>query len=354
MPKKIAWVVPSPLKGSGGLGVIYSRIQLLIDNGYEVHTYLDDNRPPNVLSGVLTEYYGRCESIVHSGWEITKKFDLVFATIWNSPRIINTLSNVGAKAYFVQDYEPMFHPIGDNYLTAEYSYRYGLKPVVYTRWLLHKLTSMYGTPCYHFDFCIDHDIYFQMPKVNKEFAICYMYQPEKPRRCGDIGVKALEMLKKEFPDITLYLYGNNAKTPLPFEYVDLGILKPNQLNELYNKCIAGLSISASNPSLIPFEMMGVGLPVVDIYRENNLYDFPDSAVLLANPTPQGIKNSLALLLTDKSRIDSMTIAGHQFMKHRNAEWEESHFLDIVERLISGEADPPIAKVNRIYNHPPIF
>ena len=74
-------------------------------------------------------------------------------------------------------------------------------------------------------------------------------------------------------------------------------------------------MSASNPSRIPFEMMASGLPVVELYRENNLYDFPNDGCLLADSTPEAIANALLTILDDKKLQQKMSTAGIKYMKN---------------------------------------
>jgi hypothetical protein len=86
------------------------------------------------------------------------------------------------------------------------------------------------------------------------------------------------------PDVKIYLYGSSINDSLWFEHENLGLLDLASCNELYNKCSVGLCISSSNPSRIPFEMMNAGLPVVEVWRVNNLYDFNEEAMLLCKQT----------------------------------------------------------------------
>lgn len=76
----------------------------------------------------------------------------------------------------------------------------------------------------------------------------------------------------------------------------------------------GLCMSASNPSRIPFEMMAAGLPVVELYKENNQYDLPEEGVLLAQPTPEAIASAIVYLLDYKEEAKKMSEFGKKYMK----------------------------------------
>lgn len=97
-------------------------------------------------------------------------------------------------------------------------------------------------------------------------------------------------------------------------------------NELYNKCAVGLCISSSNPSRVPFEMMQSGLPIVEIWRENNLYDFDHDAMLLCKQTPESIAEGIMQILNNNSLASSMGVAGEKFMAGRTLEKKMKDFI----------------------------
>ena len=103
------------------------------------------------------------------------------------------------------------------------------------------------------------------------------------------------------PKVKIYLYGSSqsAKGSIWFEHEHLGLLKLYDCNELYNRCAVGLCLSSSNPSRIPFEMMAAGLPVVELWRENNLYDLSPKAVSLSDQTPESLAEGILRLLADQ-------------------------------------------------------
>ncbi len=121
------------------------------------------------------------------------------------------------------------------------------------------------------------------------------------------------------------------------EHENLGLISLQQCNRLYNTCMAGLCISATNPSRIPFEMMAAGLPVVDIYRENNLYDMPDGGALLALSTPEAIANALRTILDSSPLQEKMSDTGCRFMEARSLQYGYKQFSDAIAMLLEGES-----------------
>jgi len=338
MKSTIAWLVPPPIKGSGGIREIYNKVQYLCDQGHECHVFVEGSINPYELVDQVEQYYGARDCVLHSGWNYSPDaFDLIFATVWNSAREVAKAPARVKKAYLVQDYEAWFHPQGEGFHWADESYRLGLQPICLGRWLPNVLQRLSGLPSRSFDFCYERPLYFPtVPWEKREPAVCYIHQPDKPRRCAVIGLDALEILKRDVPELTIYLYGSAEQAKVNFPHVNLGILPPHDINALYNRCRLGLCISASNPSRIPFEMMAAGLPVVDVYRENNLYDFPDEGVLLAEANSVALARALKEMVGNPDRLQRMSEFGLTWMKTRPMEKEYEQFYLAVQSVLNGE------------------
>lgn len=337
-PASIAWLVPSPIKGSGGIREIFNKIQYLCDRGHECHVFVEGTMDVYQLMDQVEAFYGTNDCCLHSGWDWEpSQYDLLFATIWHSAAVVSRAESNAPKAYLIQDYEPWFNPLSDAHATGVASYGLGLDPVCLGRWLPNKLYRDFGIRSRYFDFCCDQDTYhLVIPYAERELAICYIYQPEKPRRCSELGIEALAILKRQMPEVNVYLFGSTEAGRVPFPHQHLGILTPNEINALYNRCALGLCISSSNPSRIPFEMMSAGLPVVDLRRENNLYDLPEAGVTLADDTPAGLGATLVRSLSDRARLARMSSAGQACMKGRTMECEYGQFYAAVTAILRRE------------------
>lgn len=350
--KKIAWVMPHPGKGSGGHRTIIQNVNALLRAGYECDIYVEEDgvSTPEMVKQKINEWYEPCKAGVFVGFHLQKEYDLMFATGWQTVDFVRKLP-AKKKAYFIQDYEPWFFPMGDQYLITENSYKYGFLPVTIGKWLAHKMASDFGTPAEYFDFGADLSVYRPLENVEKENAICYVYQPEKPRRCDYIGLEALKLVKAMRPDIKIYLYGSNIDArPILFEHENLRIIPIEECNKLYNKCKVGLCLSASNPSRIPFEMMAAGLPVVEMYKENNIYDLPDEGVLLADTTPEAIASAIVHLLDHPELSKKMSEFGVQYMKQYPLEKGFGQIVNVVKDMLETEyQDMP--KIEKLYQKP---
>lgn len=333
--KRIAWIIPFPGKGSGGHRTIIQNINALIRHGYECDIYAESPKEVDdqTVAKLIDEYYEICAATCYAGFFHREKYDLVFVTGWQTLNYVRYFPDTKI-AYFIQDYEPWFFPMGDEYLTIESSYNKGYIPLTIGKWLACKMQTEFNAPARYFDFCADLNVYHPIHDIEKENAICYVLQPEKPRRGTTIALQALQIVKQKRPDLIIYLYGSNVEVPIPFEAEKLGIIPISECNRLYNRCKVGLCISASNPSRIPFEMMAAGLPVVELYRENNLYDLPEEGVLLADISPASIAAAILHLLDHPEKREAMSSFGTEYMQQFSLEKGFDKFIESVDMIFS--------------------
>ena len=83
-----------------------------------------------------------------------------------------------------------------------------------------------------------------------------------------------------------------------------GKLTTAALDRLYNQCAGGLSLSFTNVSLIPWELLASGaVPVVNDAAHNRLV-LDNSQVVWARPTPQALADALtSRCSTTPTRVD---------------------------------------------------
>ena len=353
---RAAWVLPSLIEGSGGHRTILQNVQYLIRKGYECDVYVEDKgevKNSEELRRQAETLFGKHDCRFILGYDIQGEYDIIFATAWFTAKVVRDCNSKAVKAYFIQDFEALFNPMGDGYILACNSYGYGLKPVTIGRWLSHKMQTEYRTPSRYFDFCADRRIYRPLPDAKREHAICFVYQPDKPRRCSVLGIEALGIVKFLRPDVKIYLYGSNIKGNVWFEHENLGIIPLEKCNALYNKCEVGLCISSSNPSRIPFEMMAAGLPVVDLYMENNFYDMPNEGVRLAHTTPESIAQALIEILDHKETAAEMSEAGKRYMADKDLEHGFEQFYAAVSDMAARREPAEPAVYDRSYTRPAV-
>lgn len=340
----IAWVVPWFSKGSGGHRTIFTNLNRLVDHGYKCDMYVQslENEVPNQIYNRIRGGYGDFKGDIYVGYQLAKKYDMVIATGWDTAETVAN-ADCDKKMYFIQDFEPWFFAMSTEYMMAEQTYTYGLQGVTIGKWLASKIGSNYPTSTAYFNFCADLEKYYKIKDAKKEKAICLIFQPGKPRRCDKLALRALQIVQKVDPKIKIYLYGSSPRKVNNLKAEHLGTITEEACNKLYNKCSVGLCMSASNPSRIPFEMMAAGLPVVELYHENNLYDLPEDGCLLAEPNPEAIATAILKIFSDKKLQKSMSEAGYKYMQNYPIEKGYQQFIEIVDRKFAGENVPNAAK-----------
>ena len=222
----------------------------------------------------------------------------VVATSWPTAYPVYTDQCLGKRFYLVQDFEPWFYPAGGQSALAENTYRMGFHAITAGRYLADKLKSEYLMAADAFEFGCDTARYHLLDTMRKRDGIVFYAKPDTPRRAFELGVLALSLFAEQRPDLTIHLYGSRVPY-LPFRYVDHGVLRPESLNQIYNGCYAGLSLSMTNVSLVPHEMLSAGcIPVVNDAVHNRIV-LGNAFVRYAAPTPHALAAALVEIADTK-------------------------------------------------------
>jgi glycosyltransferase involved in cell wall biosynthesis len=91
----------------------------------------------------------------------------------------------------------------------------------------------------------------------------------------------------------------------------------DELASLYSSADVGLVFSTTNPSLIPYEMMACGLPVVDFDRPGNELNYGNSRdnVFLASSSPKKLANQVSDLIDDRDRLKVLSANGKAYVSN---------------------------------------
>jgi hypothetical protein len=335
---RIAILIPPPIEGSGGIGEIFNRAHALCRVGAKVDFYFKDFTSFSNAEALLQTiaYYGEHDFGVYPQPILQHRYDLAMATAWDSVPIV-VRQQIPAKLYMIQDYEAYFNPMGDGFVLGTLSYARGLVPLTLGNWLAWRLHAEFGLNSFIMPWAADLSMYKKESEMAHEDALCFVYQPEKPRRCQYIGLEALRLVKEQRPQTTIYVFGTREAPPQTFDFKFLGLLTKPELRHLYNKCRLGFVISGTNPSRIPFEMMACGLPVVDIYLQNNLFDYPGRAVNLSYPSPPSLAAKMIELMEDDETLTEQSNYALAYMAARPIEIEHAALIEAVKATIEGRA-----------------
>jgi glycosyltransferase involved in cell wall biosynthesis len=345
----INWVVPSFGRGGGGQMTIFRTIQRLERMGHRCRVYLVDSddmaREPMRLQSQVHEWYTPIAAPVCHLEEEMEPADLVMATAWQTAYAVRASTCAPAKAYFIQDYEPAFFPMGAEWQLAEDTYHFGFYGLTAGTWLERRMHEKYGMVTRSFPLAVDHDIYYPEPALGGDTRRVFAYmRPHTTRRGFQIVALALKKVNERFPDVEIHIAGADVEpSALPFPFVGHGILDFAQLRRLFSSCDVGVCLSFTNYSLLPQEMAACGCPVVDVDVESTRAAYPEGAVVLAPPKVTRIADEVCRLLEDEPYRQRQIAAGFVYVRelswdkaiHHTAEALKAFALDATGREESG-------------------
>jgi glycosyltransferase involved in cell wall biosynthesis len=300
-PLEVAWVCVPQSAGGGGFTTI-SRLACALENaGHRCTIYLADRHGWSLEQHrrTMRAWWPSLQAEFRDAAEGIADSHAIFATSWETAYPVLASAAKGARLYLVQDYEPLFYAAGSNSLLAQATYRFGFHGLTGGRWLAELLEREYGMSSDWFDFGCDLERYRLDPCAQRT-GICVYARPSTPRRAFELACAALDLFAERHPEVDIHFYGEQLHG-LPFAATDHGLLAPEELNALYNRCVAGLVLSATNVSLAPHEMLAAGcIPVVNDAEQNRMVlDNPE--VVYAPATPFDLANALSALVERPAR-----------------------------------------------------
>jgi glycosyltransferase involved in cell wall biosynthesis len=332
-PLTVGLVCVPPSAGSGGHTTMFRILAALEGAGHTCVVYLHDRHGWSIEQHrrTIRSWWPWLRADIRDAGEI-EDCDALLATAWQTAYPVLASPARAKRFYFVQDFEPAFYPAGSEALLAEATYRFGFHGITAGRWLAERLGRDYGMAADHFDFGCDLDRYGIDPALDParhRTAICCYCRPTTPRRAFELATVALDLFAARHPEVDIHLFGEPAGR-LPFRATDHGLLTPEQLNALYNRCAGGLVLSATNVSLVPHEMLAAGcVPVVNDAAHNRVV-LDNPQVVYVAPTPFELSNALGALV-HRPPAERAAAAEAAAASVRGASWEQAGAK--VERII---------------------
>jgi glycosyltransferase involved in cell wall biosynthesis len=337
----VAWVMSPPGANSGGHQNIFRFMKFLEDAGHEVRVYLysaiDPHTPQESAAMVsASSSYPNLRATIerYPDAGMPDDVDAIFATDWPTAYRSFRDASRARRFYFVQDFEPLFYPMGTEAVLAENTYRFGFFGITAGGWLAEKLARDYGMRTASFDFASDGG-HYRLENRGDRRDVFFYARPETPRRGFELGIMALDLFARQRPDSRIVLAGQDVRRlRIPFPHENPGNVQVDELNALYNRCAAGLVLSLSNLSLLPLELLSAGvIPVVND-GENNRLVSDNPFIEYTEPIPQALADRLVSIVDRPDRAahaaraaESVDISG----------WARSgeQFLEAFERGMRG-------------------
>ena len=138
--------------------------------------------------------------------------DISIATAWPTAfDVYNLNDNKGKKIYFIQGYEIW----SGNKKQADKSYQLDLNQIVIAKWLKDLMKEKFNKDASLIYNGIDKEEFISKEKlINDNLVFCMLYHKLECKGFND-GLKAFEMVKKKYPNISLKLFGLEEGDNIP-------------------------------------------------------------------------------------------------------------------------------------------
>ncbi|MCP3098541.1 glycosyltransferase [Myxococcus sp. K15C18031901] len=267
--------------------------------------------------------------------------DLAIATYWTSAYQVLRHPRAGVRAYFVQDYEPMFFAAGTQSALAEQTYHLGFQGIFNTPGLRDTVKALHGMDGFAFEPAVDGALFHDRRPARKGPVRVFFYgRPGNERNGFELGLAALTRLKRELgPAVEIVTAGaewNPESYGVRGLVTNLGVLPAERTAALYRECDVGLCFMfTKHPSYLPLEMMACGVTVVTNDNPANHWLLEDGAnCLLTAPSPSSVLASLRRAVLDVGLCASLGARAAE--RVRRTSWEQQ--VDrMMDHLLAADA-----------------
>lgn len=346
-PGLVSWVMPYFGRMSGGHFNIFRSIRMLEERGIKCNIIIVGSPLPASAQTARDEIrasFGQVDAEVHL--ETTPEIPLgeaVIATEWRTAYWVRGVKRDVFKAYFVQDFEPLFFAAGTDHTLAEATYRFGFKGICAGAWLKNLLHAGFGMDCEHVDFCYEEGVDLPIEDevlvrglATEKKKVFFYARPGTPRRGFELGVLALIRLLARRNDIVPVIAGSALTAmDVPFPFLNMGVVPAENLSWLYKQCDVALVLSFTNLSLLPLDILGAGLPLVSNDGDNVRWMLDDEICRLVEPDPDAIADAIGGLLDDPSAARVLADRGRCFALNADVQAAADRWETIIRSVLRG-------------------
>lgn len=320
------WVIPEMGPGSGGHINIFRFVRNLNEMGFSNRIYIMN--PVNLTTDqiardFMVEYFDfdYPDIEIHVDVAAMKYAHATIATSWQTAYCVRDFDNTISKFYFVQDFEPYFFAMGSEYVFAENTYKFGFRGITAGDWLKDKLRDEYGMKTDSFSFSYDRDLYKPIEKRDDNKRVFFYARPVTPRRDFELGLLALEKLSKIIPDVEVVFAGWDVSGyKISFKHGNFGIVRLEELADLYAQCDMCLVLSNTNLSLLPLEVMASNSVPVCSKGANSSWLVNDDNSIMVDFDPDEIADTLAYYFNNPDKLKEKRKKGLEFAT--STSWKE--------------------------------
>lgn len=257
--------------------------------------------------------------------------DAIFATWWQTAETLAAWpARKGRKFYLVQHLETWGGPEARVMAT----WRLPLTKIVISRWL-EDIGRELGEHCHYVPngldfqaFGIDND-----PAGRPPGSVAMLYHPQ-PWKGSQDGLEALQLARRELPNLRVELFGATAAPPgLPDWIAYHQNLPQPALRAVYNRAAIFVGPSWTEGwGLPPCEAMmcGCALACTDIDGHREFARHADTALMSPPRDPVALARNIIRLATDDDLRARLAARGHEFVQQFT--WQRA--ADALERVVT--------------------
>ena len=176
---------------------------------------------------------------------------------------------------------------------------------------------------------------FSLYKDKKEIKIA-VYLKNEEKRLPYISQFLLSNLAKEFKKdgkkLRILYFGLDESFKV-HAGKNLGKLSKKHLYQLYQKVDFGMVASMTNISLIPYEMIATGLPVIEFAEGSFSSFFPDGSAILTDFNSSTLYKKISNVMTNWEQLRDSQIKAMNYIQQFSWDNTVSQFVDILKNIL---------------------
>lgn len=228
----------------------------------DIEYYIEQINKYNVINVNKNNFY--------VGLNFQRNYKYGIANAWQTAEgVYKNIEKCENIMYIIQDREYLFYNDEQLVNICKSTYKPEFKYYYISKYLCNFYQNKYKFPNYiQSQLSANNDIYYDMNLKRENKVILFYYPDKKGRLPKLIKEIAIKISDEQIECIVLpFNFESNSKYIKFFDP-----LKPEKLNELYNKCKVGIVFSNTNPSRLCYEMFFSGLNVIEYENEFTKYD----------------------------------------------------------------------------------
>ena len=243
---------------------------------------------------------------IHFQYDHKSKFRIALFFGWRAARHADQVS-IAVKTLVLDDIEAWQHPMGDTFVAAEAAILRGLPVIALGQWVGRMARDVFGLKT--FTCRVGTNI---ISPVNagglRRNALCVLTDPVSAQTCAHFASEALGIFNSTYPGVEILLVGSEIPGGQWYPCERIVTSLPQVRRRIFESCIVGLALSTVSQPGPALEMMACGLPVVNLYRDLNLHDYPATGLYLAHQAPESVAYALKLAVDAADRFNHVGLA----------------------------------------------